>query len=129
MVKNLPANAEDARDAALIPGSGRSPREGDGTPFQYSCLENSMDRGGWRVTVHANTKESCRAEQLRTLTELPDEHGSQGRRSITMYAVGLGLGGGVFVPPSCPYPSLNTRKLRIIESRCLGWLFSGNLDY
>ena len=129
MVKNLPANAEDARDEALIPGSGRSPREGDGTPFQYSCLENSMDRGGWWATVHAGTKESCRAEQLRTLTELPDEHGSQGRRSITMYAVGLGLGGGVFVPPSCPYPSLNTRKLRIIESRCLGWLFSGNLDY
>ena len=129
MVQNLPANAEGARDAALIPGSGRFPGEGDGTPFQYSCLENPMDRGGWRATVPADTKESCRAEQLRTLTESHDEHSSQGRRSIAMCAMGLGLGGGVFAPPSCPYPSLNMRKLRIIESRCLGWLFSGNLDY
>ena len=37
---------------ALIPGSGRSPGEGNGYPFQYSCLENSMDRGVWQATVH-----------------------------------------------------------------------------
>ena len=45
MVKNLPANAGDARDVGLIPGSGRSPGERNGNPLQYSCLENSMDRG------------------------------------------------------------------------------------
>ena len=43
------------RDASSIPGSGRSPGIGDGNPFQYSCLENSMDRGTWRVTVHGVT--------------------------------------------------------------------------
>ena len=45
VVKNLPANAGDAGDAGLIPGSGKSPGEGNGNPLQYSCLKNSMDRG------------------------------------------------------------------------------------
>ena len=45
VVKNLPANAGDTRDAGLIPTSGRSPEEGNGNPFQYSCLENSIDIG------------------------------------------------------------------------------------
>ena len=54
LVKNLPANAGVARDAGLIPGSGRSP--GNGNPLQCSCLENPMDRGAWRATVHGVTK-------------------------------------------------------------------------
>ena len=52
VVKNLPANAGDAEDTDLIPRLGRSPVKGNGNPFQYSCLENSMDRGDWRATVH-----------------------------------------------------------------------------
>ena len=44
MVKKPPANAGEVRDAVLIPGSGRSPGGGHGNPFQYSCLENLMDR-------------------------------------------------------------------------------------
>ena len=43
-------------DLGSIPGSGSSPREGNGTPLQYPCLENSMDRGAWRSTVHGVTK-------------------------------------------------------------------------
>ena len=54
--KNLPANAGDLRDASLIPGLGRSPGVGNDTSLQYSCLENSMDRGAWWVTVHGSTK-------------------------------------------------------------------------
>ena len=46
MVKNLPANAGDARDVGLIPGSGRSPGEGNGNSLQYSCLENSTKESG-----------------------------------------------------------------------------------
>ena len=46
VVKNLPANAGGTGDAGLIPGSGRSPKRGNDTLFQYSCLENPMDRGG-----------------------------------------------------------------------------------
>ena len=46
-IKNPPANAGDAGDMGLTPGSGRSPGEGNGNPLQYSCLENSMDRGAW----------------------------------------------------------------------------------
>ena len=54
-VKNMPAKAGDIRDAGLIPGSGRSPGEGNGSPLQYSCLETSMDRGAWWATVHRVT--------------------------------------------------------------------------
>ena len=51
-VKNPPANAGDVRDESSIPGSGRSPGGGHGNPLQYSCLENFMDRGAWKATVH-----------------------------------------------------------------------------
>ena len=57
MVKNPPANAEgDARDMDSIPGSGRSAAVEKGNPLQYSCLENSMDRGAWRATIHGVTE-------------------------------------------------------------------------
>ena len=56
MVKNLPANAGDIRDAGSTLGLGRSPGGGHGNPLQYSCLENPMDRGAWQATVHSNTK-------------------------------------------------------------------------
>ena len=52
MVKNRLATAEDIRDTGSIPGSGRFPGGGHGNPLQYSCLENPMDRGAWRATVH-----------------------------------------------------------------------------
>jgi len=51
MIKNPPANAGDARDMGLIPGSGKSLGEGDGNSLQYSHLENPMDRGTWQNTV------------------------------------------------------------------------------
>ena len=47
MVKYLSANAGDAGDTGLIPGTGGSPGEGNGNPFQYSCLENPMEREAW----------------------------------------------------------------------------------
>ena len=56
VLKNLPANAGDGRDASLIPGSGRSPGVGNGHPLQYSCLGNPMDRGAWWVTDHGITE-------------------------------------------------------------------------
>ena len=52
VIKNPPANAEDARDEGLIAGLGRSPGVGIGSLLQYSCLENSTDRGAWWGTVH-----------------------------------------------------------------------------
>ena len=56
MVKNPPANAGDVRDASSIPGSGRSPKGGNGNPLQYSFLENPMNRGSWWTTVHKITE-------------------------------------------------------------------------
>ena len=54
--KNPPANSGNIRDTGSIPGSGRSPGGGHGNPLQYSCLENPMDRGAWRATVHRDVK-------------------------------------------------------------------------
>ena len=51
VVKNRPASAGNVRDTCSIPGSGRSPGGGHGNPFQYSCLENPMDRGAWWAMV------------------------------------------------------------------------------
>ena len=56
MVKNLPANSGDSGDIGSIPGSGRSPGEGNGNPLQHSYLENPMDREAWWVIAHRVTK-------------------------------------------------------------------------
>ena len=61
MVKDPPANAGDT---GSIPGSGRSPGEGNGNPLQYSCLGNPMDRSTWWVTVHGVTEELDTTWQL-----------------------------------------------------------------
>ena len=66
VVKNLPDNAEDIRDAGSIPRLGKSLGRGHGNPLQYSCLENSMDRGAWRATVHRSAKSQT---QLSTPTK------------------------------------------------------------
>ena len=55
-VKTPPASAGDARDMGLIPRSERSPGVGNGTPLQYSYLENAMGRGAWQTTVHGATE-------------------------------------------------------------------------
>ena len=64
VVKNPPVNAGDARDMDSIPGSGRSPGEGNRNPLQYSCLENPMDRGAWWATVHGVTKGQTGLKQI-----------------------------------------------------------------
>ena len=57
VVKIPSVNAGDAGDMGSISGLGRSPREGNGNPLQYSCLGNPTDRGAWRAMVHGVTKE------------------------------------------------------------------------
>ena len=61
MAKNTPANAGDT---GSIPGSGRSPEEGNGNPHQYFCLGNPTDREAWQATVHKVAKESDTTQQL-----------------------------------------------------------------
>ena len=64
--KNPAINAGDIKDVGSIPGSGRSPGGGHGNLFQYSCLENPMDRGAWRATVHGVTKSRTHLRRQRT---------------------------------------------------------------
>ena len=66
VVKHPPANAGDTGDAGSIPGLGRSPGGGNVNPFQYSCLENSRDRGAWRATTYGVTKSRSWLKQLST---------------------------------------------------------------
>ena len=56
VLKNLPANMEDAGDTGSIPGLGRSPGEGNGNTLQFSCLENPKDKGAWQATVYGVSK-------------------------------------------------------------------------
>ena len=56
VVKNVPAKAEDTSDVGSVTGLGRSHGEENGNPLQYSCLENSMDRGAWWSTVYGIAK-------------------------------------------------------------------------
>ena len=63
---NGKGSACNARNLGLIPGSGRSPGEGNGSPLQYSCLENPMDRGAWQAAVHGVSKSLTQLNQLST---------------------------------------------------------------
>ena len=66
VVKNLPTNAGDIRDASSISGLGRSSGGWHDNPLQYSHLENPMDRGAWRATVHRVAKSRTQLKQLST---------------------------------------------------------------
>ena len=86
MVKNPPANAGDARDKYLIPGSEGSLEVGNGSPLQYSCLGNPMDRRAWWATVHGVANESDIAERLNRsflqLSEKPEEAAQMGGQCL-----------------------------------------------
>ena len=69
VVKNLPANAGDTRDAGLIPGLGRYPGVGTGDPLLYSCLKNSMDRGAWWGTIHGVIKSQALLSKIMVVDE------------------------------------------------------------
>ena len=73
VVKNSPANAGDL---GLIPGSGRSPGEGNSNPLQYSRLKNPMDRGTWQAAIHGVAKSWIPAtKQQKTILPCPSLHG------------------------------------------------------
>ena len=67
--KESVCNAGDLGDVCLIPGSGRSPGEGNSNPLQYSCLQNPMDRGAWQATVHGVA--NSHAQYLYSIYNLP----------------------------------------------------------
>ena len=70
MVKNLPANAGDARDAGSTPESGRSPGGGNGNSLRYCCMKNPMDRGVWWAIVHGVSKSQTRLSTTQQQTTL-----------------------------------------------------------
>ena len=84
--KNLPTDAGDIGDAGSVPGSGRSPRGGNGNPLQYSCLGNLMDRGAWRGVTKSQTRPSTHThththtQELGILDGMNDPAGEGGRQ-------------------------------------------------
>ena len=98
VVINPPANAGDTRDMSSVPGSGRPPGAGNGNPWQYSGLRNSMDRGAWQAGCSPwGRKELDTTERLSTHTHtLTDEETGLERvrshpRSLGNYVIELGL--------------------------------------
>ena len=89
VVKNLPAIAGDVRTVGSIPGLGRCPGGGHGNPVQYSCLENPIDRGAWRATVHRVAKSQTRLKWLSTSTILSSIYHwiypEKSRKSLRIY--------------------------------------------
>ena len=116
MVKNLPANAEDVREAGSIPGSGRSPGEGSGNPLQYPCLENHMGRGAWRAAVHRVTKSQRRFSNSATTESGQIRHCAG--RCVRMVEGCLGhwgvrrLGGGEALQCPCTHTHTHTHTFR-----------------
>ena len=93
LVKTLPATAGDARDVSSIPELGRSLGEGNGTPLQYSCLENPVDRGAWWDTVHEVPKGRAR---LSACTHTHTRHLSFSGSSVSLPRwAALTLGAGI----------------------------------
>ena len=76
MVKNLPVNAGDLRTVGSIPGLGRFPEGGHDNVFQYSCLENPVDRGAWRAAVHGVAQSQTRLKRLSMLACIGDGIGN-----------------------------------------------------
>ena len=82
MEQNPPASTGDEEDAGSVPGSGRSPGEGNGNPLQHSCLENPMDRGAWRATIHGVRKSQTRLSMFKyigLLIQPPLQNGFTGK--------------------------------------------------
>ena len=87
VVKNLPANAGDVREVDLILGSGRSPEGGHGNSLQYSYLENPMERGAWRATVHRVAQSLTRLKQLSMHIKPPtNKKNNNNRKNNTPYS-------------------------------------------
>ena len=101
MVKNLPASAGDLDS---IPGLGRSPREGNANPLQYSCLENSMDRGASWTTVRGVTK---------SRTQQSDFHFHWLRAGRAERRSGLSLSSDC-VPSACPFLHITPSEVDVI---------------
>ena len=85
MVKNQPSNAGDKRDMGLIPGSGKFPGGGNGSPLQYLCLENSLDRGARQAT-------DCRVRKESDTTSVEHEqdkhsYAANSRKSETLFCL------------------------------------------
>ena len=84
-------SAYNAGDPGSIPGSGRSPGEGNGNPLQYSCLENPMDRGAWWATVHGVAKNRTRLSDFTSLHFITS-HWSEWPSSKSLQTINAGEG-------------------------------------
>ena len=112
VVKNLPANAGDVRVAGSIPGLGSSSGEGNGNPLQYACLENPMDGGAWRATVHRVTKSRTRLKQFSTHTFM--------RLYVSHSSECMSIPISQFVPPSLSLPCLHVHSVYLCLYSCPG---------
>ena len=119
VIKNPPANAGDATEVGSIPGSGRSPGGGHGNPFQYSYLENPMDRGTLRATIQGwqrvrhGWSDSMQAQTIITQQAVKSGMGTE-EQNIGSWHSTLFLGYSCFLFLSCPSHYLVTFEITAI---------------
>ena len=117
VVNNPPANSGDIRDTDLIPGSGGSLGEGNSTPLQNSCLENSMDRGPWLATVHRAAKRQTRLSthtHTHTLIHWGHQHQLSGLGQVTASQTLLVSVSGDVVPAAGSVPGASPSRLMLL---------------
>ena len=119
VVKNPPVNAGDARDAGLIPVSGKSPEGRHSNPCQYSCLQNLMDRGAWWAAVQRVTKSQT---QLKWLSTHSSNRGNSDLKylCVCVCARVCSLSHVRFFPTSCSLPGSSVHG--ILQERILEWV-------
>ena len=116
VVKNPIANAGDVIVTGLIPGPERYPRQGHGNPFQCSCLENPMDRGAWRATVHGVTGVR---HDWRSTQHICSHNGRKSKSS--QYATFLEVTSNLFLADLVGHPSLLIIGKIISKNWFLSW--------
>ena len=110
VVKNLPANVRDIKNAGSISGLERSPEVGNGNVLQYSCLENSMDRGAWKATVQGVTMSCKPMKQLSTQNSSTAAAAAKSLQSCLTLCDPIDGS-----PPGSPVPG-------ILQARTLEWV-------
>ena len=126
LVKNLPANAGDARDVGSIPGLGRSSGGGHGNPFQDPCMENPMKRGAWQTTVYGIAKSWTWLKRLSTCTQ-QQTHVHTIQRGTNFSKIKPEIPGERIRHTWKSGSPLDQPTVTIVKERCFNWNGSSSL--
>ena len=124
------ASAYNAGDLGSIPGSGRSPGEGNGNPLQYSCLENPMGRGTWQATVHRAAKSRTRLSDFTMGRVLPDFRNKPSMRPIKKICIYIFIYIYIYIYFPCPGLLVQPKTIvSFLDSLISSFIDNGSPDH